>query len=90
MRSALCPAVLLKIAVAFTGEGKLVRKATGYEQKSRSLTIRPRVRRLREPSFPAPFERISDPQIPLTRHNSERMVENLEAIVAVATLKDFR
>lgn len=47
-------------------------------------------RRLRHLSFQPPFERISDPQIPLTRHNSERMVENLEAIVAVATLKDFR
>jgi hypothetical protein len=37
--------------------------------KRRRLTIRHRVRRLRKPtaSFPAPFERISDPQIPLTR-----------------------
>jgi hypothetical protein len=53
--------------VAFTGEGKLVRRETGHEQKSRSVTIRHRVRRLREPSFQAPCDRISDPQIPLTR-----------------------
>ena len=58
---------VLPDAVAFTGEGKLVRKATGYEQESRSLTIRHRVRRLRQPNFPAAFECISDPQIPLTR-----------------------
>src|SRR5262245_33510270 len=29
---------------------------------------RHRVRRLREPTFPAPLDRICDPQIPLTRH----------------------
>jgi len=50
---------------------KLVRKATGYEQKRRSLTIRHRVRRLREPSFQAPCDRISDRQIPLTRHEKK-------------------
>jgi len=33
----------------------------------KSAPPRHRVRRLREPSFPAPFDRISDPQIPLTR-----------------------
>jgi hypothetical protein len=31
-----------------------------------SRPFRQRVRRLREPSFPAPFDRISDPQIPRT------------------------
>ena len=38
--------------VALTGEGKLVRKATGY-RKSRSRAIPHRVRGLREPSFGA-------------------------------------
>ena len=32
---------------------------------------RERVRQLREPSFPAPFDRISDPQICPTRHNKQ-------------------
>jgi hypothetical protein len=51
--------------IAFTGESKLVRKATGYEKKP--TPHRHRVRRLREPTFPAPFDCISDPQIPPTR-----------------------
>jgi len=58
--------LILPGGAAFTGQVKLVRKATGYE-KSRRPT-RQQVRRLREPSFPAPFDRISDPQIPLARH----------------------
>jgi hypothetical protein len=41
-------------------------KATGYENKAKP-SIRQRVRRLRKPSFPALFDRISDPQILLTR-----------------------
>jgi hypothetical protein len=36
-------------------------------EKARRPTIRQRVRQLRRPSFPAPFDRISDPQIPQTR-----------------------
>jgi len=36
-------------------------------KKADAATIRQRVRQLREPSFPAPFDRISNPQIPLTR-----------------------
>ncbi len=52
--------------VAFTGEVKPVPKATAYE-KQPTPTIRQRVRPLREPSFPAPFDRIGDSQIPLTR-----------------------
>ncbi len=55
--------------VAFIGAVKLVRKATGYEKKADVPSIRHRVRRLREPSFRAAFDRISDPQIPLTRQN---------------------
>ena len=51
--------------VGFTGEFKLVRKATGYEKEP--TPHRHRVRRLREPTFPALFDRISDPPIPLTR-----------------------
>ena len=50
-----------------TCDFKLVRKATGYEKKP--TPHRQRVRRLREPTFPAPFDRISDPQIPLTRQS---------------------
>ena len=41
--------------VAFAGEIKLARKATGYEKRRRP-SIRQRVRRLREPNFPAPFD----------------------------------
>jgi hypothetical protein len=37
--------------VGFTEEVKLVRKAAGYEKKPKP-TIRQRVHRLREPSFP--------------------------------------
>jgi hypothetical protein len=49
--------------VAFTGEAQLVRKATGYVKKP--TPHRPAAgSRLRERSFPAPFDRISDPQIP--------------------------
>jgi len=60
--------LLLSDAVAFTGQGKLVRKATCYEQqKAESRAIRHRVRRLRELRILPPFKRISDPQIPLTR-----------------------
>jgi len=55
----------------FNGEVKLVRKATGCEKKNRRPTIRQRVRRLRERNFPAPLDRIRDPQIPLTRRNRE-------------------
>ena len=48
---------------AFSGEVKLVRKATGYEK-----SLRPTGSGFAgEASFPAPFDRISDPQIPLTR-----------------------
>jgi hypothetical protein len=46
---------------------KLVRKATGYEKKPtphHPAAGSP----AREPCFPVPFDRISDPQIPLTRH----------------------
>jgi hypothetical protein len=52
--------------------GKLVPKPTGYEHKK--LTPRyPASARLRQPNFPPPFERISDPQILRTRLNYERM-----------------
>ena len=54
----------------FNGEVKLVRKATGYVKKP--MPHYPAAgSRLREPSFPAPFDRISAPQIPLTRRNRE-------------------
>jgi len=51
--------------IGFAGEFKLVRKATGYEKGRRPIGTW--VRRLPEPTFPVPFDRISDPQIPLTR-----------------------
>ncbi len=53
-------------SVASTGNSNWFERQLATK-KSRSP--RHRVRRLREPSFPAPFDRISDPQIPLTRHN---------------------
>jgi hypothetical protein len=52
--------------ITFNGESKLIRKATGYEKKP--TPHRHRVRWLREATLPAPFDRISDPQIPPTRH----------------------
>ena len=54
-----------KYGVAFNGEFKLVRKATGYEEGRRPIGTW--VRRLREPTFPVPLDHISDPLIPLTR-----------------------
>jgi hypothetical protein len=54
---------ILPDGVAFTGRVNWLAR-----QKSRSLTIRHRVRRLREPSLQAPCDRISDPQIPQKRH----------------------
>src|ERR1700721_671291 len=48
------------------GGGQAVSKGTGLRKKQRP-TIRRRVRRLREPSLPAPLDRISDPQIPPTK-----------------------
>ncbi len=51
--------------VAFTTDGKLAPKPTGYEHKK--LTPRYPTFAGREPNFRSPFERISDPQIPLTR-----------------------
>ena len=55
-------------AVAVTGEGNVIRNATGYDLRKLKRAIPHRVRGLREPSFRPPFERISDPQIPLKRH----------------------
>jgi hypothetical protein len=60
--------LVLPDGVAFTGEFKLVSKATGYEKGRRPTGTG--VRRLREPTFPVLFDRISDPQIPLTRQKS--------------------
>jgi len=51
--------------VAFTREGKLVPKPTGYEHKPDAALSG--VRRQR-PNVRPPFERTRDPQIPLTRH----------------------
>jgi hypothetical protein len=51
-------------SVASTGKSNWFERQLATK-KSRSP--RHRVRRLREPSFPAPFDRISDPQIPLTK-----------------------
>ena len=59
--------VLFLPDVAFTGEGKLVRKATGYEQEKLEAAIPHRVLGLREPRFRHPLERIGDPQISPTR-----------------------
>src|SRR6266851_4682967 len=64
---------------AFTGEGKLVRRATGYERK----TLKPR--------YPAsgsrpPLERISDPQISPTR----RYFEHVKEMVGRKWLKKMR
>ncbi len=42
-------------------------------EKKQTPRIRQRVRRLREPSFPAPIEPISDPQIPLRRLLDEEL-----------------
>jgi hypothetical protein len=50
---------------AFTGEGKLVRKATGYEIKRRP-TIPAAGSPATRAELPGTF-RISDPQIPLTK-----------------------
>jgi hypothetical protein len=44
-----------------------VRKATGYEQQRTEAALSHRVRGLGVPSLRLPFERINDPQIPLTR-----------------------
>jgi len=52
----ICEKLNASNGVAFTREGKLVPKPTGYELKKLSP---------REPNFRPPFERISDPQIPL-------------------------
>jgi hypothetical protein len=57
--------------VASTGEGKLARKATGYEQKKPKPRYATSGSRLREPSFRRPLERIGDPQISSTRLNSK-------------------
>jgi hypothetical protein len=51
--------------IAFTSEGKLTPKPTGYEHKK--LTPRYPTFAGREPNFRSPFERISRLQIPLTR-----------------------
>ena len=57
--------------VAFTGEVKLGSKGNWLGKRAEALTIRQRVR---GPSFPAPFDRISDPQIPLTRQNFQSQI----------------
>lgn len=54
--------------VAFTGEVKLARKATGQGKKSRSAHHPVAGSPVRGPSLPAPIDRITDPRIPLTRH----------------------
>jgi len=52
----------------FTGEGKLARRATGYErEKAEAALSHIGVRGLRKPSFRRPLERIGDPQISPTR-----------------------
>ena len=58
--------------VRFTKRGKLVAMPTGYENKKAESALSG-VCRPRGPSFRRPFERISDPRIPLTRHISDRI-----------------
>jgi len=58
--------------VAFTGEVKLVRNATCDEKKAEAH--HPEAGSP-EPSLPAPFDRIRDPQIPLTRRFEIRRSE---------------
>ena len=57
--------------VAFTGERKQVRKATGCEQQRVKAALSASVRGLREPNFRPPLERIGDPQISPTRQRSK-------------------
>jgi NAD(P)-dependent dehydrogenase (short-subunit alcohol dehydrogenase family) len=64
--------------VASTGNSNWFERQLATK-KSRSP--RHRVRRLREPSFPAPFDRISDPQIPLTRHFDKQFDVNVKGLL---------
>lgn len=59
--------LILPGGAAFTGQVKLVRKATGCERAD-APPSGCRFAGYAEPSFPAPFDRISDSQIPLARH----------------------
>jgi hypothetical protein len=58
--------------VAFTGEGKLVREATGYEQeKAQAALSHIGFAGCASRASGAPLERIGDPQISPTRQISE-------------------
>ena len=62
--------------VAFTGEGKLVRKATGYEQeKAEAALSHIGFAGCASRASGAPLERIGDPQISPTRHKKGRPAE---------------
>jgi hypothetical protein len=52
---------------AFTGEGKLVRKATGYKQQRAEPRYPASGSRAERAELPAPLERIGDPQVSSTR-----------------------
>ncbi len=56
----------------FTGGSKLVQKATGYEQQRAEARTGSRAERT---GLQPPLERISDPQIPPTRHNFKRRLQ---------------
>jgi hypothetical protein len=52
---------------AFTGEGKLVRKATGYKQQRAEPRYPASGSRAERAELPASLERIGDPQVSSTR-----------------------
>jgi hypothetical protein len=59
--------------LAFTGEGKLVRKATGDEQKKLKPRYPTSGSRAARAELQAPLERIGDPQISPTRLKKRRL-----------------
>ena len=71
--------------VVFTGEGKLARKATGYEkEKAEAALSHIGVRGLRKPSFRRPLERIGDPQISPTRQFLKSRLEQVSKLLHVS------
>jgi RNA polymerase sigma factor (TIGR02999 family) len=78
---------ILPNGIGFTGEGKLVRKATAYEQeKAEAVRHRASGWRAARAELPArPLERIGDPPVFPTRHNS--FVESLPSSEITVLLK---
>jgi uncharacterized protein with GYD domain len=66
-------AAALGLTISGSGAVRVRTGSKGNWLQKKPTPHRQRVRRLREPSFPAPFDRIGDPQIPLTRQKKGRL-----------------